>query len=83
MKIKLKLYASLTDCLPPGAVQNAVDVELPDEMSLNAIIDHYKVPRDLAHLVLINGVFACEADRDETYLKDGDTLAIWPPVAGG
>jgi len=83
MKITLKLYATLSDRLPAGAVNNAVKVELPDDISLNGIIDHYKVPRELAHLVLINGVFACEADRDSTGLSDGDTLAIWPPVAGG
>jgi molybdopterin converting factor small subunit len=83
MKITLKLYATLSDLLPKGAVQNAAQVELPDDITLNGIIDRYQVPRELAHLVLINGVFACEADRDATTLKEGDVLAIWPPVAGG
>jgi len=48
------------------------------------VIDHYRVPRELAHLVLVNGHFVCDTDRDQAgQLKEGDTLAIWPPVAGG
>jgi len=83
MKITFKLYASLSEHLPPGAHENTVQIEIPDNASLNWIIDNYHVPREMAHLVLVNGVFACSADRDATTLKEGDTLAIWPPVAGG
>ena len=84
MKITLKLYATLSDLMPSGAVANAVGIEIAENASLNRIIDTYHVPRELAHLVLINGVFVCETDRDrEGVLKEGDVLAIWPPVAGG
>ena len=84
MKITLKLYATLGQHLPPGAFQNAAQVEVAHDATLNDIIDAYQVPRELAHLVLINGFFACEADRDlPGRLTEGDTLAIWPPVAGG
>lgn len=84
MKITFKLYATLQDLLPAGSVKNAVDIEIADDASLNDIIDQYKVPRDLAHLVLVNGVFHCETDRDQRQvLKENDVLAIWPPVAGG
>ena len=84
MTITFKLYATLQDLLPSGAVKNAAPIEVARDVSLNEIIDRYKVPRELAHLVLINGVFVCDADRDERgRLKPGDVLAIWPPVAGG
>ena len=84
MQITLKLYATLSDLLPSGAVKNAAPVTVEDGVTLNQIIDKYKVPRELAHLVLINGVFVCDTDRDQTgALVDGDVLAIWPPVAGG
>ncbi|MGK0284361.1 MAG: molybdopterin synthase sulfur carrier subunit, partial [Patiriisocius sp.] len=54
------------------------------DASLNDIIDEYRVPRKLAHLVLVNGIFHCETDRDQRgALKKDDVLAIWPPVAGG
>jgi len=84
MQITLKLYATLTDLLPSGAVRNASVIDVEDDVSLNTIIDRYKVPRELAHLVLVNGVFVCDTDRDQGgALAAGDVLAIWPPVAGG
>jgi len=84
MQIKLKLYASLSDLLPAGAKDNAIDIEIAEATTLNNVIDQYNVPRKLAHLVLINGVFVCETDRDQAnVLQPGDVLAIWPPVAGG
>lgn len=84
MQITLKLYATLSDLLPSGAVANAVQIDIEPDSSLNSIIDQYRVPRELAHLVLINGVFVCDTDRDDkAALTDGDVLAIWPPVAGG
>ena len=84
MKITLKLYATLGELLPPGAFENAAQIEIDKDATMNDIIDQYRVPRELAHLVLINGFFACEEDRDQPgKLSEGDTLAIWPPVAGG
>lgn len=84
MKITLKLYATLGELLPPGAIENAAQIEVAPEATPNDIIDRYKVPRELAHLVLINGLFTGAEDRDRPgRLREGDTLAIWPPVAGG
>ncbi len=84
MKITFKLYATLQDLLPAGAVKNAVTIEVPDSVTLNQVIDQHKVPRELAHLVLVNGIFHCAEDRDAPgMLKENDVLAIWPPVAGG
>ena len=84
MKITFKLYATLGELLPSNAVRNIVDIDVDENVTLQSIIDKYRVPRELAHLVLINGVFVCDADRDQAgLLKEGDVLAIWPPVAGG
>lgn len=84
MSITLKLYATLQDLLPPGTKRNAAKIEVARDASLNDIIDAYRVPRKLAHLVLVNGVFVCDADRDaRNALQPDDILAIWPPVAGG
>jgi molybdopterin converting factor small subunit len=84
MKITFKLYATLQDLLPADAWKNAIDIDVPDEVTLNEVIDRYKVPRELAHLVLVNGTFQCREDRDKVgLLKENDVLAIWPPVAGG
>jgi len=84
MRITFKLYATLQHLLPAGAVRNVSQIDVPEDASLNQIIDQHQIPRELAHLVLINGVFQCESDRDApNALKENDVLAIWPPVAGG
>ncbi|MEC9328720.1 MAG: MoaD/ThiS family protein [Pseudomonadota bacterium] len=83
MKITFKLYAGLAKYLPDGSHHNAIDVELDRQKSISEIISRFDVPPEQAHLVLVNGVFCGVPDRDSHLLEDGDTLAIWPPVAGG
>jgi sulfur carrier protein ThiS len=83
MRITLKLYASLGRYLPSGAVRHAAPVDVPDDASANWVIDRFGVPREEAHLVLVNGLYVDRDRRDRNGLRDGDTLAIWPPVAGG
>jgi sulfur carrier protein ThiS len=47
------------------------------------LVERFALPLKLVHLVLIDGTFVPPADRAGRVLKDGETLAIWPPVAGG
>ncbi len=81
MKITLKLYATLGDLLPAGAFENAVQIEVADGATPNEVIDQHRVPREMAHLVLHNGIYVAPEQRDLPTIKEGDVLAIWPPVA--
>ena len=83
MKLTFKLYATLVDLLPPEANDHAVVIDLDDGACAFDVIDRFHVPRQNAHLVLLNGVFLTPEERDKPVLRDGDTLAVWPPVAGG
>lgn len=83
MKLTFKLYASLTELLPGTATDHIIDIEVDPGTSIVDVIDQFKVPRKSAHLVLLNGVFVAPEERHKPLLNDGDTLAIWPPVAGG
>ncbi|WP_426417723.1 sulfur carrier protein ThiS [Aestuariirhabdus sp. LZHN29] len=83
MQITLKLYASFGRFLPPGARHNTVELELESGQSIHSVLDRYAVPLKEAHLVVVNGVFVCESERDSYRLSEGDTLAVWPAVAGG
>jgi molybdopterin converting factor small subunit len=82
MQIEFKLFASLMDYLPKGAVKNSITLEVAKDTTPNHLIDLHSVPRSEVHLVLINGIYVDAAGRDLP-LKPDDTLAIWPPVAGG
>lgn len=83
MKITLKLFATLTDYLPPGSKGNIAELELVDHKALGELISELKLPEKLVHLVLINGAYVAPDARADHRLSDGDTLAIWPPIAGG
>jgi sulfur carrier protein ThiS len=84
MKITFKLYATLTDYLPAAArSSNRVEIELPAEASIADVIAPYGLPMKLVHLVLVNGVYVAPEERASRVVKDGDVLAIWPPIAGG
>jgi sulfur carrier protein ThiS len=37
----------------------------------------------MAHIVLVNGHFVDADKRAERELVEGDTVSVWPPVAGG
>ncbi len=84
MKITFKLFASLTDYLPPQARgDNQISVDVAPEASIAQIIEPYGLPLRLVHLVLVNGVYIPPEQRATRTLVDGDVLAIWPPIAGG
>ncbi|MEJ2344597.1 MAG: MoaD/ThiS family protein [Gammaproteobacteria bacterium] len=83
MKVTVKLFATLSDLLPPETRDNAVELEVPADITPNAVIDQFRVPRKLAHLVLRNGIYIEPEQRDQPLFEDGDVIAIWPPIAGG
>ncbi|TSE34998.1 sulfur carrier protein ThiS [Tepidimonas charontis] len=83
MPVTLKLFATLSDHLPPQARQNQVELDWAVGQSVQAVIDHLGLPPKLVHLVLVDGVFIPPPQRATRLLKDGEALAIWPPIAGG
>lgn len=84
MKITFKLFAALQDYLPEDAKKsNALAVEVLEGTTIDAIIDRFNLPKQLCHLVLIDGHFVPPDARKVQSLREGQTLSIWPPVAGG
>lgn len=83
MDVTFKLYATLTPCLPEGAEKNQITLNVSEGSSVMDILDKYQVPKESCHLILVNGNYTPLAAADQKILESGDTLAIWPPVAGG
>lgn len=84
MKITFKLFASLTDYLPAHARQsNIVELDVAADASISQIIEPFGLPQKMVHLVLVNGSYIAPEQRFTHTLKEGDVLAIWPPIAGG
>jgi sulfur carrier protein ThiS len=84
MQVTLKLYATLTDYLPPDSrAENLVRLDVDDGATIAAVVAPFNLPPRLTHLVLVNGVFVPREERGSRALREGDVLAIWPPIAGG
>jgi sulfur carrier protein ThiS len=84
MKITLKLFASLTDYLPPESkYTNIVALDIAPETTIDQLVEQYRLPEKLVHLVLVNGTYVAAELRATRTLAEGDVLAIWPPIAGG
>jgi molybdopterin converting factor small subunit len=83
MEITLKLFASLSDYLPEGSDKQVARLEIIEGETAYSVLDRCNVPRDAIHLVLLNGIYMQPDERDQSALKEGDTLAVWPAVAGG
>jgi sulfur carrier protein ThiS len=84
MRITLKLYATLTDHLPPEARRDnrlVLDVDASDTIA--SVLAPFRIPPRLVHLVLVNGLFVPPAERAARTFREGDVLAVWPPIAGG
>jgi len=84
VRITFKLFATLQDYLPAEAKKtNALPLDLDEGTTVAQIVERFALPITLVHLVLIDGNFVPPGERASRVLNDGDTLAIWPPVAGG
>ncbi len=84
MKVTLKLFAMLQDYLPEEARgQRALELCLPEGTTVAAVVEQFRLPEHLVHLTLVNGEYVEREARASRPLRDGDVLAIWPPVAGG
>ena len=84
MNVNIEFYASLMKYLPPGKSRFRREVSVEDDITLSRLITQFHISKAEAHLVLVNGHFVnCGEDRDQRKLVEGDTVSIWPPVAGG
>ncbi len=74
MKVVLKLFATLRDFGPKYQ-----ELELVEGSTLKDLISSHNIPLDMPMIRLVNGEFA-----ELSYqLKEGDVVALFPPIAGG
>ena len=79
MKIEVQLYATLSQYLPKGAQNRKAVMEFADRLTVGQVVEQLGIAREHPDMVLVNGVHA----QDDAPLKDGDVLAVFPPLAGG
>lgn len=79
MKIEVCLYAFLSSRLPEGTEGNCFEMEIDESQSIGAILRGLNIGPDEPKLILVNGVHS----KQEAYLKEGDHMAVFPPILGG
>lgn len=72
--IEVRLFATLRQ--GRGKIIHLEAAEYPTGIQ---ILEHFQIPREEVAIFLING-FHSAPDQE---IKDGDILAIFPPVGGG
>ena len=56
MRIRVKLFALLDKYLPAGARRNEADMEVAGDATVGGILKQLKMPGEVCHLVLVNGI---------------------------
>lgn len=84
MKIEVRLFANLRDRFPRGD-RGRGTVELPSGASLQDLLDYLEIPPRSAQMLLVDGqqVPRDRAARAAIPLEAGQTVSIFPPLAGG
>jgi molybdopterin converting factor small subunit len=77
MKIQVKLFAELREYVPGG--ESPWAGEFPEGATVADILAELKVPEGKPRILLVNGRHVQPGQA----LKEGDLLAVFPPVAGG
>jgi molybdopterin converting factor small subunit len=74
VNVTVKLFASLRQFGPDRQV-----LELPPRATIDDVVRTVGIPGSIRLLRIVNGVHR----RADEPLKDGDELALFPPIAGG
>jgi len=79
MKINVKLFSILRQCVDDYDPDRGVDIELSSQAVVADLIQHLNIPDNQKPVVTCNGRILKAND----VLSDGSLLQIFQPVAGG
>ncbi|PKQ38545.1 MAG: molybdopterin synthase sulfur carrier subunit [Actinobacteria bacterium HGW-Actinobacteria-1] len=79
MIVDVALFASLASFQPDGLPgRHSRPLEFPEGFTISQVISALALP-DEPRVIFVNGRHA----EESTVLREGDRLAIFPPVGGG
>ena len=77
VRVKVNLFANLRQYAPGG--KDCFNLELSPEANASQLVQTLGIPPNAQLVILVNGRQA----QEETSLTDGDTVTLFPPMAGG
>ena len=79
MKVEVRLFSTLAAHLPVGGEGNTAIIEVPQGSTVDQVTRRLGIPDEMPRILLVNGRDADPADP----LHEGDSLSVFPPLAGG
>jgi sulfur-carrier protein len=80
MKIEVKLLTQMKKYLPdPDMAGNTRSMEIMEKSTIREMFSALGIPVDMPKVILLNE----RQGKLDDVLKDGDKVAVFPPVGGG
>ena len=84
MEIELKLFMMFKKYGPPNQVDGRSRMQVEPGTRFIDILNTINMPIEEDKIIVINGISHKQCDAvNELAIKDGDIVAIFPPIAGG
>jgi molybdopterin converting factor small subunit len=84
MQIELKLFMRFKDYLPKGGTNGIAQHEIKDGSTFEDLLFDIEMPVEEDKIIVINGISHKQGEEiNALQLKNNDTVAIFPPIAGG
>jgi molybdopterin converting factor small subunit len=84
VRVEVRLFANLREKFPRSQ-RGRAPIDLPDGSTVWDLVDLLEIPARQAQMVLVNGERAARRDDPAGVpeLSEGDTVCVFPPLAGG
>jgi molybdopterin converting factor small subunit len=79
MKVRVKVFATLSQYVPEVLAGTPLEVKLPNGATLEDLFNQINIPADEVKTVFVNG----RAQPSSYVLQPDDEVGIFPPIAGG
>lgn len=79
MLINVQLFATLRDHSLNGARNEPFPVEVAEGSTLRHLLNKLQLPEKVPKILLVNGRHC----KEEEELHEGDSVGVFPPLAGG
>ena len=82
MTVQVRLFGEFQDYLPEGSAGGHAQIELPEGATVYTLVEELGLPYEAEEGVLVAAVNDEVTDLHAP-LSDGDTVSMFPPLAGG
>jgi molybdopterin converting factor small subunit len=84
MQIKLKLFMRFKEYLPESGTNGIAQHEIAEGATFIDLLQDIRMPVEEDKIIVINGISHKQGEEaNALQLKNNDTVAIFPPIAGG